>query len=251
VAFGYGWFAYLLALSTIAYAIGFLANVGVPRSIDGRATASLETALVVNLGLIGLFGVQHSLMARSWFKSWWTRVVPRPIERSTYVLLASVTLLVVMWNWRSLPGTVWRVDGLVAIVVWVIYGAGWLLVFAAVSMIDRDDLMGLRHVSAYLEGRRADPLGFQTPALYRVIRHPIMTGFLLAFWVTPHMTVGHFAFAAGMTLYVLVGVRLEERDLVAAFGDRYRRYSEDVPRFFPRPGRTVSPESRTDDVDPP
>ncbi|WP_435347376.1 methanethiol S-methyltransferase [Haloarchaeobius sp. HRN-SO-5] len=238
---GYGWAAYLLALAAILYAVGFLANVAVPKSVDAGAGLSAGDPVVVDLALVGAFGLQHSLMARPWFKDPWTRLVPEPVERSTYVLLASVTLLGVMWGWNPLPETVWQVDGPGAAVLWAVYASGWVLMFAAVNAIDRDDLMGLRQVTAYFEGRTPDPLGFQTPTLYRFVRHPIVTGFLLAFWVTPDMTVGHLVFAAGTTGYVLVGVKLEERDLVRAFGDRYRRYRDDVPMLVPRPWRSVPP----------
>lgn len=245
LAYGYGVFAYLLALATIAYAVGFLANVVVPKSIDSGAAGSF--AFVVDLALVGLFGLQHSVMARPWFKSWWTRFVPEPIERSTYVLLASSALIVLMAGWQPLPAVVWQVDGVLGWGLWACYLAGWLLMFAAVYMIDKDDLMGLRQVKAYRRGEEPEPIGFQTPALYRYVRHPLMTGFLLAFWATPHMTVGHLVFTVGMTVYVFAGMTLEERDLVALFGDRYRQYREDVPMIIPRPGRSVSRPAPSDD----
>lgn len=238
-AYAYGLFAYLLALATIGYAVGFLANV-VPKSVDSGATHSVGDPLVVNLALLGAFGLQHSLMARPWFKDRWTRVVPDPVERSTYVLFASLALLVLMWGWRPLPDAVWTIEGVPALLLWVVYLGGWVLMFAATNMIDGDDLMGLRQVRAYRDGREIEPIDFQTPYLYAYIRHPIVAGFLVAFWVTPRMSVGHLLFAGGMTAYVLVGVKLEERDLVAAFGDRYRRYLEEVPGFLPRPWRSVS-----------
>ena len=247
-AFAYGLFAYVLALATVAYAVGFLANVDLlPRTVDSGAPASFETAVLVDLALIGLFGLQHSLMARPWFKERWTRVVPEPVERSTYVLFASLALLVLMWGWRPLPGVVWSIDGVPALVLWVVYLGGWVLMFASTEMIDGDDLMGVRQVRAYRDGREVEPIDFQTPSLYRYIRHPIMTGFLVAFWVTPLMTVGHLVFAAGMTAVILIGVTLEARDMVTAFGDRYRRYQSAVPMFVPRPGRAVSPSP--DDAD--
>ncbi len=245
-AYGYGLFAYLLALATVAYAVGFLANAVVPKSVDAGATHSVGDPLVVNLALVGLFGLQHSLMARPGFKAVWTRLVPEPVERSTYVLLASLALVVLMWGWRPLPGVVWQVDGVLAPLLWAVYLGGWVLMLAATNMIDGDDLMGLRQVRAYRDGRDVDPIDFQTPYLYRYVRDPIVAGFLVAFWVTPRMSVGHLVFAAGMTAYALVGVKLEERDLVAAFGDRYRRYLETVPRFVPRPGRSV--QASTDDA---
>ncbi|WP_227374427.1 methanethiol S-methyltransferase [Haladaptatus halobius] len=246
-AFGYGWIAYLVALASVAYAVGFLANV-VPKSVDSGATHSLGNPLVVNVALIGLFGLQHSLMARPGFKAVWTRFVPEPVERSTYVLLASLALVVLMWGWRPLPAVVWRVDGVPEPLLWAVYLGGWLLMFAAIYMIDKDDLMGLRQVRAYRAEREPEPIDFQTPYLYRYVRHPLVTGFVVAFWATSRMTVGHLVFAVGMTGYILVGVKLEERDLVATFGDRYRRYQAEVPMFVPRPGRAVSPSpDETDD----
>ena len=239
-AFGYGVAAYVLALATIAYAVAFLANVVVPRTVDGGPVGPPVVAVLVDAVLLGLFGLQHSLMARPWFKVRWTRLVPEPVERSTYVLFASLALLVLMWAWRPLPAVVWRVDGYAASALWVVYAAGWLLMLAAVNTIDGPELMGLRQVTAYLRGRELAPVDFQTPGLYRYVRHPIMTGFLLSFWVTPRMTLGHLLFAVGTTAYVLVGVTLEQRDLLDAFGDRYRTYRRDVPMFVPRPWQVVS-----------
>jgi protein-S-isoprenylcysteine O-methyltransferase Ste14 len=239
VVFGYGLLAYVLALATVAYAVGFLANAFVPKSVDTGAGLPFGDPVAVNVVLIALFGLQHSLMARPWFKSRWTRLVPDPIERSTYVLLASLALVVLMWGWRPLPEFVWAVEGLLAPLLWVVYLGGWILMFAATNMIDGDDLMGLRQVRAYRDGNDIEPIDFQTPSLYKYIRDPIVAGFLVAFWVTPRMTAGHLLFAVGMTAYAIVGVTLEERDLRIAFGDRYRLYCETVPRFVPRPWRTA------------
>lgn len=245
--FAYGVLAYVLANAVIVYAVGFLSNAVVPKSVDSGVTHSIGDPLAVNLALLGVFGLQHSVMARGWFKDRWTRVVPEPVERSTYVLAASLSLVVLFAGWRPLPGVVWDVNGVGALVLWGVYLGGWLLMLWAVYMIDADDLLGLRQVRAYRDGRELTPLEFQTPALYRYIRHPIMTGFLVAFWVTPHMTVGHLLFAGGSTVYVLVGVKLEERDLVAGFGDRYRDYRREVPMFVPRPWRTARPENEPED----
>jgi protein-S-isoprenylcysteine O-methyltransferase Ste14 len=238
-AFGYGVFAYVFALATVAYAVGFLANAFVPKSVDAGPGLAVGDPLVVNLALIGLFGLQHSLMARPWFKERWTRLVPEPIERSTYVLFASLALVVLMWAWRPMPEAVWTVEGFLALLLWAVYLGGWAFMLASTEMIDGDDLMGLRQVRAYRDGRELAPIGFQTPWAYRYVRHPIMTGFLVAFWVTPNVTVGHLVFAAGMTVVVLVGVTLEQRDMVAAFGDRYREYRSAVPMFVPRPWRSA------------
>lgn len=247
LVFGYGLFAYVLANLTIVYMVGFLANAFVPKSVDTGVTHTVGTPLAVNLALLGVFGLQHSVMARPEFKSWWTRIVPEPMERSTYVLLASLSLILLMLLWRPLPDAVWTVEGVLAPTLWAVYLGGWILTLWAVNMIDADDLLGLRQVRAYRDNRELEPLDFQTPALYQYIRHPIMTGFLIAFWVTPHMTVGHLLFAGGATLYILVGVKLEERDMIAAFGDRYRDYRGEVPMFVPRPWRSASgPENEAE-----
>lgn len=239
-AFAYGLFAYLLGLSTVAYAVGFLANAFVPKSVDAGVTHSVGDPFVVNLTLVGLFGLQHSLMARPGFKAAWTRLVPKPIERSTYVLCASLALGILTWGWRPLPAEIWQTGGVLEPMLWGVFLGGWLLMFAAVFMIDGHRLLGLRQVTAYLRGRDPEPIDFQTPALYRFIRHPIMTGFLIAFWITPQMSVGHLLFAGGMTGYILVGLILEERDLVVAFGDQYGEYRAEVPMFIPRPWRSVT-----------
>lgn len=240
LVFGYGVAAYLLAIATVLYMVGFLSNVLVPKSVDTGVMHTVGTPIAVNLALLGVFGLQHSVMARSGFKSRWTRLVPESMERSTYVLLASLSLILLMAGWRPLPGVVWEVEGVLALGLWAIFLGGWVLNFWAVNMIDADDLMGLRQVRAYRDDRELEPLDFRTPALYRYIRHPIQASFLVVFWVTPQMTVGRLLFAGGMTVYILVGVKLEERDLIAAFGDRYRDYRREVPMFVPRPWRTLS-----------
>lgn len=240
----YGLLAYVFALAAIAYAVGFLANAVVPKSVDVGVTHSVGPPLAVNLGLLGLFGLQHSLMARPWFKRRWTRLVPEPIERSTYVLLAALALVVLMWGWRPMPDVVWAVEGVPALVLWGLSLAGWAFMLAATEMIDGNRLMGIAQVRAYAGSRPLEPLDFQAPAAYRYVRHPIMVGFLVAFWVTPRMSVGHLLFAGGMTVYILLGVVLEERDLVAAYGDRYRSYRAAVPMFVPRPWRRAGVQSR-------
>lgn len=236
--YAYGLLAYVLANVTVLYAVGFLSNTIVPKSVDSGSLHTLGSPLVVNLALLGLFGLQHSIMARQSFKDALTRVVPSRLERSTYVLLASLSFAILMVGWRPLPTVVWNVDGVPALGLWAVYMGGWLLNIWAVYMIDAEALLGLRQARAYRDGKEFTPPDFQTPALYRYIRHPIMTGFLVAFWVTPHMTVGHLLFAGGLTVYILIGVTLEERDLVAAFGDRYQAYRRRVPMFVPRPWRT-------------
>lgn len=238
-AYAYGVFAYVVVLGTTAYAVGFLANAVVPKSVDAGVTHTFGDPFLVNLVLIGLFGLQHSLMARPWFKDRWTKLVPEPIERSTYVLFAALSLVILMVGWRPLPEVIWTVEGWPAWLLWAGYLGGWVLMFASTELIDGDDLMGLRQVRAYRNDEPLEPIDFQTPSLYRYIRNPIVTGFVVAFWVTPHMTVGHLLFAGGMTAYILIGVKLEERDLTAAFGDRYRRYRDTIPAFIPRPWRAI------------
>lgn len=234
-AFLYGVVAYLLFLGTFLYAIGFVAGAGVPKHIDSGPAAPLGEALLVDLLLLGLFAVQHSGMARPGFKRWWTRFVPRPIERSTYVLLASLVLVLLFWQWRALPAPVWHVEAEAGrMLLWGLQGLGWLIVLASTFMISHFHLFGLKQVGDHARGKEPAAPRFQTPGLYRHLRHPIMLGFLIAFWAAPVMSVGHLLFAAATTGYILLALQLEERDLVAFFGDRYRAYREQVPMLLPR-----------------
>ena len=235
---GYGAAAYLLFAVAFLYAIGFVGNLAVPRSVDHGITASIGEAVVVNLVLLGLFGVQHSVMARPGFKRWWTRIVPTPIERSTYVILASVVLLLLYWQWRTMPAVIWDVwhpAGRVAL--WSLFWLGWLIALGATFMVSHFDLFGLRQVYLAWRGKPYTHIGFHARLLYRLVRHPLMLGFLIAFWAAPTMTAGHLLFSIGMTGYILIATQLEERDLVAALGDEYRDYRRDVPRLLPRPRR--------------
>ena len=226
---------YLFFLATFLYAIGFVEGVVVGKTIDGGPASDLPTALLVNLALLGLFAVQHSVMARPAFKRVWTRVVPEPVERSTYVLFASLALALLIWQWRPIPAVVWSVDDPAAAAVlrgasW----AGWGLVLLSTFLISHFHLFGLTQGMSRLLGRKAPEFEFTTPLFYRWIRHPIYAGFVLAFWATPQMSVGHLLFAGATTGYILVGIWLEERDLVAQFGPRYLSYRQSVGMLFPR-----------------
>ncbi|MBR0736578.1 isoprenylcysteine carboxylmethyltransferase family protein [Bradyrhizobium liaoningense] len=234
IAFLYGIAAYLVFFVTILYAIGFVMGIVVPKTIDtGTATPPFE-AVIINLLLMALFAIQHSVMARQGFKTWWTQFVPKPIERSTYVLLASLSLLLLFWQWRPLPAVVWEVQNPdLAVTVVTLSFAGWVLVFTSTYMINHFELFGLHQVTNHLVGKEAEAPRFKTPVLYKFVRHPIYLGFIMAFWAAPVMTAGHLLFAAVTTLYIFVGIALEERDLVALFGDEYRQYKQRVSMLIP------------------
>ena len=232
--FLYGVFCYLVFFATFLYAIAFLGDFGVPKSIDSGAQGSLGRALAVDVLLLGLFAVQHSLMARPWFKRAWTRIVPPAAERSTYVLLASVAMILLFWKWHPMGGLIWQLDTEVGrLVAYGIYAFGWALLLLATFLIDHFDLFGLRQVYLYLRGRPYTGLQFRTPLLYRYVRHPIYVGWLCIFWATPQMTVAHLIFALTTTAYILIAISWEERDLLSAHGETYQRYREQVPKLIP------------------
>jgi methanethiol S-methyltransferase len=241
----YGLASYLVFSLSFAYTVAFIGNHWVPKSIDVGSESGLAQSILIDVVLLGVFAIQHSVMARPAFKRWWTTIIPASCERSTYVLISSLLLILILWQWRPIATTIWRVEGLPAVILTAICWIGWLIALASTYLIDHLELFGLRQVLDALSGAAARVTSFKTPLLYGLVRHPLMLGFLLAFWATPHMTAGHLLFAVMMTAYILVGVRLEERDLVAQFGATYEQYRQRVPMLMPRvPGGRFRPAAR-------
>jgi protein-S-isoprenylcysteine O-methyltransferase Ste14 len=232
--FAYGVACYLVFLASFLYAIAFIGNLGTPTALDAPAAGSVARALAIDAGLLALFALQHSIMARKGFKQRWTRLVPRPIERSTYVLFSSLALILLFWQWQPIGGLVWSVESAAAAAVLrTLFAFGWLLVLVATFLIDHFDLFGLRQVWLYLIGQPYTARPFTTPGPYRLVRHPLYVGWFFAFWATPTMTVAHLVFAIATSAYILIAIQLEERDLVREFGRTYEDYRRRVPMLVP------------------
>ncbi len=233
LAYGVG--AYLFFLATFTYAIFFVGNIFVPKTIDSGEPAPLLEALVVNLLLLGLFAVQHTVMARPAFKRWFTRFAPKAVERSTFVVAATAALALLLWQWRPMPTTVWEItDPMLVSVLWALFAAGWAVLLISTFLINHFELFGLSQSWAAFTGRAPAPQAFTTPLFYKYVRHPLYAGFLIAFWSAPAMSFGHLFFALGCTGYILVGIWFEERDLIAHFGERYRQYRREVGMLAPK-----------------
>lgn len=237
IALAYGLVSYVIFFFTFCYMIGFVGNWVVPKSIDSGVAGAVGTSVLINLVLLSLFAVQHTIMARIRFKAWWTTVVPAPVERSTFVLLTSLILLLMAWQWRPMTAVVWHVDnGALRALLHAIYLLGWGTVLYSTVLIDHFDLFGARQVVLYFQGKDYTPPQFQMRSLYRWIRHPLLAGFMIAFWATPDMTAGHLLFAVVTTVYMLLAIHIEEHTLLALHGDDYRQYRERVSMLIPLKG---------------
>lgn len=232
--FLYGCVCYLIFFGTFLYAIGFIGNFVVPRTLDGAGTVAVSVAVAVDAALLALFAVQHSVMARRWFKDWWTRIVPKPLERSTYVLFSSVALILLFSQWQPIGGVVWSVEHPTGqLALRSLFAFGWGLVLTSTFLINHFDLFGLRQVWLYMLGRPYSALRFTTPGPYRVVRHPLYVGWLFAFWMTPTMTIAHLLFSLATTSYIVLAIQFEERDLIHSHGEAYRQYKRSVPMLVP------------------
>ncbi len=239
----YGLVCYVGFLGVYLYLIGFLGNLLVAKSVDTGTEGPLATALLVNVLLLALFGVTHTVMARPTFKRAWTKIVPVPVERSTYVLITNLQLILLYWLWQPMTGTVWEVQNTIGQgILWALFGAGWLLVLVATLQINHLDLFGVRQVWLSFRGREYTPVALATPVLYKHVRHPLYVGWITAFWATPSMSAGHLVFAAGLTIYILIAIYFEERNLVEYHGDGYVEYRRRTPMLIPRPWKRSASE---------
>jgi protein-S-isoprenylcysteine O-methyltransferase Ste14 len=234
----YGIVAYVIFLVTFVYAIAFVGDIIVPKTVDSGTPGPLMEALIVNVVLLGIFAVQHSVMARQGFKRWWTRIVPKSVERSTFVVFATAALALMLWQWRPMPDVIWSVQDPIAIaVIQGVFWLGWALLLLSTFLLNHFELFGLRQVLARMMGWKLPEPQFRTPFLYKRVRHPLYLGFILGFWAAPTMTMGHLLLSVGTTGYILIGIFFEERDLVRMFGDQYRNYRRQVSMLIPLPGR--------------
>lgn len=232
----YGILSYLLFFGAFLYAIGFIGNLYVLKTIDGEPAVPLPVAIAINGGLLLLFALQHSVMARPAFKAWWTKYIPEAIERSTYVLLATICLLLLMWQWQPIGGVIWSVKKhSVQVFLTVLYFLGWLIVLLSTFMINHFDLFGLRQVWLYYSGKKYEPLRFRVPLFYKYVRHPLYLGWIIVFWATPVMTAAHLLFAVLTTAYIFTAIQFEENDLIKTFGEKYKNYKRWVPMIIPFP----------------
>lgn len=238
IGFLYGVLSYGAFLTSFLYAIGFVGSLVVPKSIDSGPSGPLAEALLVNAALLGLFAIQHSAMARPGFKKWWSKIVPQSVERSTYVLISSLLLALLFWKWKAMPGSIWNVENqLGRMALSALFWLGWLIALCSTFMIDHFDLFGLRQVYLRLRGVAYTPVHFNAGALYKFVRHPIMLGFLIAFWAAPDMTTGHLLFSMAMTAYIFTGIYFEERDLATVHWEAFEQYRKNVPMIIPIPAR--------------